>query len=135
MRWIEGVERCSWCLLADCCGVGGDSLLIHLCRNLLKVGLQAKGVGSAGRFLLLTYMGGCLTICEACPPCLLSEWVSHCFSCSLMIGLIAWLCLLVYFLGVVSMVLVLWEFVLFYKMDVEFKGQIFLIFSRRVKWK
>ena len=53
-------------------GVGGDSLLIHLCRNLLKVGLQAKGVGSVGRLLLLAYMGGCLTICEACPPCPLS---------------------------------------------------------------
>ena len=40
-----------------------------------------------------------------------------------------------YFFGVMSMVLVLWELVLFYKMGVEFKGQIFLICSRRVKWQ
>ena len=24
-------------------GIGGDSLLIHLCKNLLEVGSQAKG--------------------------------------------------------------------------------------------
>ena len=35
--------------------------------------------------------------------------------------------------GVVSMVLVLWELVLFYRMGVEFKGQIFLNCSREVK--
>ena len=35
--------------------------------------------------------------------------------------------------GVVSMVLVLWELVLFYRMFVEFKGQIFLNCSRGVK--
>ena len=40
-----------------------------------------------------------------------------------------------YFFGVMGMVLVLWELVLFYKMGVEFKGQIFLICSRRVKWQ
>ena len=82
-------------------GMGGDSLPVRLCRNLLEVGFQ---------LLLLAYMGGYLTICEECLPCPLSRSVSHCFSCSLMIGLIAWLCL-----------------VLFYKMDVEFKGQIFLL--------
>ena len=36
------------------------------------------------------------------------------------------------FIGVVSMVLVLWELVLFYKMGVEFKGLIFLNCSRRL---
>ena len=52
-----------------------------------------------------------------------------------MIGLIAWLCLLTFFFGVVSMVLVLWELVLFYKLGVEFKGKIFLNCFRRVKWQ
>ena len=29
-------------------GMDGDSLLIHLCRNLLEVGSQAKGVRKCG---------------------------------------------------------------------------------------
>ena len=33
------------------------------------------------------------------------------------------------------MVLVLWEFALFYEMGVEFKGEIFSNYSRRVKWQ
>ena len=37
------------------------------------------------------------------------------------------------FLGVVSMVLVLWELVLLDGMGVEFQGEIFLNYSRRVK--
>ena len=39
------------------------------------------------------------------------------------------------FYGVVSMVLVLWELVLFYGMGVEFKGEIFSNYSRSVKWQ
>ena len=39
------------------------------------------------------------------------------------------------FFDVVSVVLVLWELVLFYKMGVELKDQIFLNCSRRVKWQ
>ena len=39
------------------------------------------------------------------------------------------------FLGVVSMVLVLWELVLFYGMGVEFKGEISSNYSRRVTWQ
>ena len=50
-----------------------------------------------------------------------------------MIGLIV--VLLTFFLGVVSMVLVLWELVLFYRMGVEFKGEIFSNYSRRVEWQ
>ena len=45
-------------------GMGGDSLPVGLCRNLLEVGSQ---------LLLLAYMGGCLTISEECLPCLLSR--------------------------------------------------------------
>ena len=53
-----------------------------------------------------------------------------------MIGLINSMIVLAgIFLGVVSMVLVLWELVLLYKMGVEFKGQVFLNCSRRVKWQ
>ena len=78
------------------------------------------------RLLLLAYMGGCLTIHETCPPCLLSGRVSHCFLCPLMIGLINSMVVLAgVFFGVVSMVLVLWELELFYKMGVEFKRPIF----------
>ena len=36
--------------------MGGDSLLMRLCGNLLEVGSQAKGVGSVDRLLLLAYM-------------------------------------------------------------------------------
>ena len=36
--------------------------------------------------------------------------------------------------GMVSIVLVLWQLVLFYEMDVEFNGEIILRYSRRVKW-
>ena len=50
-----------------------------------------------------------------------------------MIGLIV--VLLTFFLGVVSVVLVLWKLVLFYGMGVEFKGEIFSNYSRRVKWQ
>ena len=51
-----------------------------------------------------------------------------------MIGLINSMVVLAgVFFGVVSMVLVLWELVLFYKMGVEFKDQFFLNGSRRVK--
>ena len=39
------------------------------------------------------------------------------------------------FLGFVSMVLALWELVLFYGMGVEFKGEIFWNCSRRVEWQ
>ena len=74
------------------------------------------GVGSVGRLLLLAYLGGCLTISETCMSCPLSGRVSHCFSCPCVIGLIEWLCLMAFFFGVVSMVLVLWELVLFYQM-------------------
>ena len=35
--------------------------------------------------------------------------------------------------GMVSIVLVLWQLVLFYEMDVEFNGEIILRYSRRVK--
>ena len=53
-----------------------------------------------------------------------------------MIGLIKSMAVLTdVFFGVVSMVLVLWELVLFYKIGAEFKCQIFLNCSRRVKWQ
>ena len=52
-----------------------------------------------------------------------------------MIGLIAKSGSVDVFLGVVSMVLVLWELVLFYGMGVEFKGEISSNYSRRVKWQ
>ena len=90
-------------------------------------------VGSLGRLLLLAYMCGCLTICETFLPCPPSGWLSHFFPCPLMIGLIV--VLLPFLGGVVSMVLVLWELVLFYGMGMEFKGEIFLNYSRRVKWQ
>ena len=52
-----------------------------------------------------------------------------------MIGLIANSGSVDVFLGVVSMVLVLLELVLFYGMGVEFKGEISSNYSRRVKWQ
>ena len=75
-----------------------------------------------GRFLMLACMGGCLTICQiywisqqlfSVPP---HDWAN---SGSADV-----------FLAVVSMVLVLWEFVLFYGMGVEFKGEIYRITPR-----
>ena len=51
-----------------------------------------------------------------------------------MTGLIAWFCLLTFF-GVVSLVLVLWELVLFYEKGMEFKGRIYSNYSRRMKWQ
>ena len=52
-----------------------------------------------------------------------------------MIGLIANSGSVDVFLGVVSMVSVLWELVLFYGMRMEFKGEISSNYSRRVKWQ
>ena len=72
---------------------------------------------------LLDYMGGCLAICESCLPCPPNGRVSHCFIFPLMIGLIV--VLLTFFVGVMSMVLLLWELVLFYGMDVELQGRNF----------
>ena len=104
-------------------GMGGDSLLMHLCGNLLEVGHRQKGGGIQGvdRLLLPAYMGGCLSICKTYLSCELSEGVSHYFSGPRMIGLIEWLCLLAFFWC--SKVLVLWGLVLLYEMGVECEGR------------
>ena len=39
------------------------------------------------------------------------------------------------FIGMVSIVLVLWELALFYRMGAELKGEIFSNYSRRVEWQ
>ena len=91
-------------------GMGGDSFA------------NAKsGVGDVGRLLLLACMGGCLTIFTTFLSCILSGGVSHCFSGPRVIGLIEWLCLLVFFWC--SEVLVLWELELLYEMSVECEGR------------
>ena len=74
-----------------------------------------------GRLLLPAYVGGCLTIFKTCLSCALSGGVSDCFSCPHVIGLIEWLCLLVFFWC--SEVLVLWELILLYEMSVECEGR------------
>ena len=106
---------------------------VHKQRGVGSVGrlLTAKSRSARGTSNLLSYMGGCLTICQTYLPCPPSGWVSHCFPCPL-IGLIV--VLLTFFWGC-GMFLVLWELVLFYRMDVEFKGKIFSNYSRRVNWQ
>ena len=83
--------------------------------------MQKRGVGGVGGLLLPACVGGCLTIFKTCLSCILSGGVSHCFSCPRVIGLIKWLCLLVFFWC--SEVLVLWELELLYEMSVECEGR------------
>ena len=95
MRGIEGMEKCSWCV----CGLlemGGDSLLMHLCGNLLELGSKAKGGRRCGQ-IAPADLHVWLPICETCLPCPLSGCLSDCFSCPRMIGLIEWLRLLAFF--------------------------------------
>ena len=89
--------------------------------------LTAKSWSVRGASHQPAFMGSCLTISHKCLSCLPSRWVSPCLLCPLIIGLMV---VLLAFFGMASMVLVLWELVLFYGMDVEFKG-----YYRRVKWQ
>ena len=50
--------------------MGGDSLLMRLCGNLLEVGSKAKG-GRCGQ-IAPAGLHGWLPICETCLPCPLS---------------------------------------------------------------
>ena len=50
--------------------------------------LTAKSQSVRGASRQPAFMGSCLAICQTCLPCPPSGWVSHCFPCSLMIGLI-----------------------------------------------
>ena len=68
--------------------------------------LMAKSRSTSGASYLLAYMGGCLFVKCVCPVHLVDESVN--FPCPLTIELIV--ALPTFFLGVVSMVLVLLEF-------------------------
>ena len=137
----NGVAGVCWQTVEDRWWFFANSCVEICCRWVHR----QRGVGSVGRLLkaksrslrgachLLAYMGSCLTICQTCLPCPPSGWVSHFFPYPLMIGLIV--ILLTFFLGVVSIALVLWELVLFYRIGVEFEGAIFSNYSRGVEWQ